>query len=236
MRSFIFCTSCIRNNSQFHHVDRYNRWVNYYLPLMERLEADRLFLLDDGGLDGKTLIPCIHDELPDELEHPVNLFRFTEGLGRKTIADFPGWWRSFLFSMEIAIKYDYRKIIHIESDFFVVSSKLKRFIRETDQGWNSLYSHFHQFPETGIQIIGENVFPLFNDLKSSLQSSNYSTNTVAEQLIPFTNIKKNFIGDRIGEPHVLAKWMNDQIASFGKLDYISQINIPQEIQLPKWFA
>jgi hypothetical protein len=231
MPSFIFCTSCIRNSSQYHYVNRYQRWINYYLTLLKELDANRLFLIDDGGTDGQKEIPLLQNELPDNLEHPVNLFRFTEGLGRNTDADFPGWWRSFLFSMEIAGKYGYKKIIHIESDFFIVSQKLKTFIREIDHGWTSLYSHFHGFPETAIQVICEDAFPLFHELRDQVRSANYRTTTLAEQLIPFTNINKDFIGDRIGEPNVLAKWMTDHISQFGKLDYLGQINIPQEMEV-----
>jgi hypothetical protein len=231
MRSFIFCTSYINSTSEDHKVNRYKRWVKYYLPLLKEFNADRLFLIDDGGNVIDNSFHLIQNDLPDTLEHEVNLYRFSDSLGRKTLVDFPGWWRSYLFSIEIARKYDYSKIIHIESDFFILSNRLKKFIGNASKGWSSLFSSYYNFPETAIQVICKDAFPAFEKLKKEMEYNNYVADSHAEYLIPFTKVKKNFIGDRIGDGQVYVKWINDQISQLSKLDYIGQINIPESIDL-----
>ena len=49
-------------------------------------------------------------------------------------------------------------------------------------------------------------------------------------MIPFTSIRKNFIGDRIGEETIWAKWLNEQIPLLAKLDYIGQMNVSIEAE------
>lgn len=230
MKSFIFCTSFIRNDSQDHYSHRYKRWINYYYPLLDSFDASRLFLIDDGGTDTSESVNVLCDPLPNELTDAVNMYRFNIHIGKNSSIDFPGWWRSFLFSIEIARKYGYKKIIHIESDFFVLSLRLKQFIRDSNQGWTSLYSHFYNFPETGIQIICEDVFDKFDELKDKLQLNSFRSDELAEYVIPFTNIKKDFIGDRIGEVNVLARWMDNYVHQLSELDYIGQMNVPAEEQ------
>lgn len=230
MRSFIFCTSCICNQSQYHYFKRYKRWIDYYSPMLQSFQADRLFMIDDAGSNADPSVNIIEDELPEELPDGVTLYRFKNRLGRPSQVHFPGWWRSFLFSIEIAKRYGYKKIVHIESDFFVLSPKLKRFIRDLNTGWISMYSHFYQFPETGIQVICEDAFPAFDKLKNDLQNRQYASSKLAEFMIPFTSIRKNFIGDRIGEETIWAKWLNEQIPLLAKLDYIGQMNVSIEAE------
>lgn len=227
MKSFIFCTSCVRNNLATHYLNRYKRWINYNLALLDDLKADRLFLIDDGGNVEDDSFKIIQKKLPNQLTDKVYLYRFDNNLGRRSLHDYPGWWRSFLFAIEIAGKYGYNKIIHIESDYFVLSDKLKTFIRDVDQGWNCMYSDFFQFPEPAIQVICEDAFDNFRAVREELRENGYQATGSAEGTLPFTNVQKNFVGDRIGEIQVLAKWLDEDAGLLGKMDYVGQMNIPE---------
>lgn len=48
------------------------------------------------------------------------LFRFGSHLGRRSVFSFPGWWRSFTYSAQIALKYPFGKMIRIESGRFYI--------------------------------------------------------------------------------------------------------------------
>src|SRR5258708_4194171 len=229
MKSFIFCTSCMRPDIEFHQMRRYQRWINYYRSLMNELNADKLFLIDDGGTYDAPSLNVLYDFLPDKLTEPVNVYRFNDNLGRNSNIDYPGWWRSFLFSYEIAKKYSYDKIIHIESDFFILSPKLKEFVRNTSHGWNCLYSQHFDFPESALQVICQDSYHLLDKLQTTTRENSYKAIDCAEKMIPFTNIEKTFIGDRIGEDRVFAAWMDKHIPLMNRLDYIAQVHIRSQV-------
>lgn len=222
MRSFIFCTSYINGDPFYHSQKRYNRWIRYYLPLMEQLKAEQLFLIDDGG-NGSSDFNVITGQLPPAITDIVNIYRFEKTLGRRSDIDFPGWWRSFLFSIEIASTYGYDKIIHIESDFFILSEKLKTYIRELNSGWTSLHSAHYEFPETAIQVICKDAFQAVAAFKKERVNSSYQMDNYAELLLPFTTINTSFVGDRLGEKDVIDAWLEKSPELLSRLDYIGQV-------------
>lgn len=239
MRTFIFCTSCVNSQSWFHQSNRYKRWLNYYYPLMDNLQADHLFLIDDGGTGSDLPVNLLQGPLPDQLTSNLNMYRFSGSLGRKSSVDFPGWWRSFLFSIDIARKYGYKKFIHIESDCFIFSPRLIETISQLQHGWSSLFSPYYNFPETCMQVICEDAYPLFDELKEKITARQYRMNEYAECTIPFTNVMKDFTGDRLGEENVLASWLDRHPLLLSKLDFACQMNAragkPVEVRVGgKW--
>lgn len=222
MRTFIFCTSFINGDPVTHTLGRYERWVKYYSPLLDELQAERMFLIDDGGKDYGD-INVISGDLPAEVTSVVNVYRFEETLGRRSVMDFPGWWRSFLFSIEIARKYGYDRIIHIESDFFILSDRLKEYIKNLENGWISMYSDHYSIPETGIQVICKDAFDIFTDFKEKHLNANYQMDQYAELILPFTHVNSSFIGDRLGNKRVINGWINKSPALLSRLDYIGQV-------------
>lgn len=222
MRTFIFCTSFIGGDPEKHGAARYERWVKYYLPMLQELQVERMFLIDDGGsYEGD--INVISGELPDEANDLINIYRFEETLGRRSMMDFPGWWRSFLFSIEIAKKYGYDRIVHVESDFFVLSDRLKEYIRNVESGWTSMYSAHYNMPESGIQIICKDAFDIFTAFKEKHMNADYRMEQYAELLLPFTNVNQSFVGDRLGNKRVINGYITKSPALLSKLDYIGQV-------------
>ena len=231
MKAFIFCTSSIEKNSETHDMSRYNRWIRFYEPLLERFNAEHLQLIDDSGSAYDADIAYPDNFLPDVHPESPHIYRFDKKLGRTSQVQFPGWWRSYLFSIEFARKYGYQKIIHIESDFFIFSDRLIDFIAQLDSGWTSLYSIFYDHPETAIQVICEDQFSNFDDFKKQIVSEDYMIESFAETIIPFTNIETRFNGDRFGEELVLAAWIDRYRHRMQKLDYFGQIILPANLQV-----
>ena len=196
MKSIIFCTSFIKDSNSWE--NRYQRWLDYYENIP--INAVKKIMIDDGSpfLPPEKIISTIshHDDL--SLHDEKNLIiRFNDNLGRKTVSDYPGWWRSFLHSIDVAKALGIDKIIHIESDAYILTPKLVNFINETQSGWHVLWTQRYQFPETAIQVICRDQFENFQKFKDDHLESGFTD--IAERLLPFTSINRQFKGDRYSE-------------------------------------
>ena len=225
MKTFLFCTAFLNKEITSHNKQRYLLWLYYYMPKLKKLGVDHVFLINDGkdNIDLAEDIGILSAEnLPPTLEYEVNIVYFRDHLGRNNVIDFPGWWRSFTFASIIAREYHFTKIIHIESDFYVLSNELFSFIKNTTDGWLSLFSHHFNFPETAIQIINKDYLPYLDEIYDKAIDKNFTFNNFAELLLPFSSVEKVFIGDRLGEQAVLYAWLANNNKRV--LDYIGQIS------------
>jgi hypothetical protein len=228
MSSFLFCTSYINSQLPNLHPLRYRKWVDYYSAIVAELDVDYVFVIDDGTpiLDfverREADILYLDQPLPDSLEKRINILSFPDHLGRSTLKDYPGWWRSFTFSIKVADKYGFDKIIHIESDFYIPSKRLRHYLAELRSGWTTLYSSFYKFPETAVQVICADSFSKFREIARQAESRQYKFDQFAENMLPFTAVVKNFNGDRVMEPAVLRDWATRRLDP-GELDYIGQL-------------
>ena len=228
MNSFLFCTSYINKDDIRFDPLRYRKWIDYYAAIKEDLGIDYIFLIDDGSadpsLEQSSLVNMLSadDDLPDELPNKINIITFKEHLGRPSIEEHLGWWRSFTYSINLAQKYGFEKIIHIESDFYIVSERLINFIHSLNSGWTSMYSSHFNFPETAIQIICKDSYDLLENARQSAIAANYRITQLAEHSLPFTNVCRDFTGDRIGEMPVLKKWVFGD-NGIDELDYYGQL-------------
>ena len=80
------------------------------------MNLENLFLIDDASnkrnFDKRANV-LNPENLPEILDHEINIVHFQDKLGRQSIQDYPGWWRSFLFSYTIAQKYNFDKIWYL---------------------------------------------------------------------------------------------------------------------------
>ena len=149
MRSFLFCTTFFGVDKPYDEAPwRYPKWVEYYSRNLDAFGSDRIFLIDDGSnrsfihLPGVSVLE-VSEGLPTVLPEGPILFRFPTHFGklRPWIPPgghgFPGWWRSFTFSLTLAERYGYDKIFHAESDLFVITQRLADRIRLINSGWTA---------------------------------------------------------------------------------------------------
>jgi hypothetical protein len=85
----------------------------------------------------------------------------------------------------------------LESDAYVLSQRAVDYFNAADKGWTAMWAPRHDYAESGIQIIGRDAL----DAAVSFCRADYASisKTPVEQLLPFTKIEKNLIGDRYGE-------------------------------------
>jgi len=203
MKTLIFCTSFFDTEELYQ--KRYQKWIDYYSH--HPFTNDKyMYLIDDSSDlelitdDGLNVINedqfCSFQEL-----NKINIYSFNNRKGLKwshNSANNEGWWRSFSASLDIAEKYNYKKIIHIESDAFLISNRIFDHIDSLKTGWTGLWANKYTFPESCIQVICEDQFESFRDFVSC-GSHELSKKGLAEKIIPFTNVERRFVGDRYGE-------------------------------------
>ncbi|WP_417069411.1 hypothetical protein [Niveibacterium terrae] len=197
MKSIVFCTSFFRNEKDWN--ARYQRWLDHYrqIPFAD----SRLLMIDDGSFytPAAEKIRSIGCDQTIDGSDPL-LVRFANRLGRSALMSYPGWWRSFLHSVHIARELGAKKIIHIESDAFLLSPRLIDDIEQQQSGWSVLWSPHYDMPETALQIICEDQFDKMDALrKRDLSEFN---GLLAEDILPFTKICRQYIGDRYSEMRI----------------------------------
>ena len=223
MKTFVFCTSYFDNHELFR--KRYLKWINYYIThtftnikniFINDDRSDLNYMTDNrvgvynadsyvtlgGGLtiEQKNTFP--------RLNHKVNFFTHNErkgGAGDWGSAE--GWWRSMILALKIAKEYNFQKIIHLESDTYLISKKMFDYVDCLSEGWTAMFCPKYGIPESAIQIICEDQFENFEKLTSCgyKELSRQTTPLVSEgitpieKFIPFTHVEQNFIGDRYGD-------------------------------------
>ena len=226
-QGFLFCTTYVEKNSNEFCPFRYKKWIDYYSSLKSELGVEHIFLIEDAsdreGLEelGAATVISGDEPLPDSLHGQLNIISFNKHLGRSSNKDYGGWWRSFTYSVIIAEKYSFEKIIHIESDFYTTSPRLRNYIKNFNVGWFSLYSLFFAFAETAVQVICKDNFFKLKAFFEEARSNNYRFEEFAELILPITEVNKSFIGDRLGEFQVLRYWLQ-LLEENWEFDYVGQ--------------
>lgn len=176
MKTMLFCTY----KDGIYSEDRLINWIDFYA---------------EWGYD----IHVINDGPAFEVNREITVHGFDITLGRISTACFPGWHRSFFQSLEICKMGSYEKIIHCESDAFVLSFRLKEFIEKVSRGWNVLWCPRHNMPETAIQVICQDQFDGMEKFSRKMNQNGWKDPKMAEDILPFTNVIKSFQGDRYPE-------------------------------------
>lgn len=194
--TLLFCTCYARDETAWQ--SRYQRWIDYYED--GPIDWDRMFLIDDGSPHVPTaqLIGNFSANAGSPVPAEAKLVaRFPDNLGRQGPAAYPGWWRSFFHSLQLARLTGASKIVHIESDAYILSQPLADFINEVSSGWHVLWSPRYRMPETAIQVICADQFAAFERFQQD--PGNRMNEEFAENILPFTAIHKEFVGDRYSE-------------------------------------
>jgi len=223
MSSMIFCTSFFDTEEGF--VSRYLKWFNHY----KSIDNDSYFFFID---DASPICQRGNDDWneyskkypinfnTDEIHlDKINFYTFDLHLGRPLEFYCPGWWRSFAFSVEIAEKFNFEKIIHAESDFYILKKSMIDDLKNLKHHWYGLWCERYKMPETSCQIICKerfktlkklkNIYDILTDIydlknitKEQILEYEDPTPFVIEHFIPFNKILKNYTGDRYGEENL----------------------------------
>jgi hypothetical protein len=194
-RTLIFCTSYSASAETW--TMRYRLWLNAVLS--GDIRHDHIVIMDDASpvLPDWSDTRIITNPMDAPVPGTVSLFHFNKRLGRQAGTVYPGWSRSFAFAARFAISNGFEKVVHIESDAFIISPKMTHYINDLDDGWVAPSIISHEMPESAIQIIaGESMrsYHEFSDMRYSP-----AIGIEAEHVIPFTHIERRFKGSRYGE-------------------------------------
>jgi hypothetical protein len=215
-RTLLFCTSYVADAASWE--ARYRRWLRHHgtIDWGERV----ICMIDDSSpyTPPADEIACTRTEhLPAITPAPVML-RFGERLGRVGVTQYPGWWRSFLFSLVAAEHFGCSKIVHVESDTYVLSRRMSDFIRGLDSGWTGFWCPRWNFPETCVQVICEDQFPRMRSMWT--RGWRHYSGLAAERVITFTQVVREPHGNRYGE-------MRSRIPSFA--DFAAQVGPQHQV-------
>jgi hypothetical protein len=201
LRTLLFCTSFCGDEAAWR--SRQRRWLDHHLALP--LEHDAVFVIDDAS----PFVPAdpdvrVLDALPPALPE-----------GRIRLTGHRGWWRSFLFSLDIARAYGFERIVHVESDAFLLSRRIVDRINATTDGWTAYWCPQYGVPEPALQVIAHDQF----DAMAAVAARGLDALKVAlaELTIPFTRIERGYAGNRYGESRGRIP---------GYADFACQVNAP----------
>jgi hypothetical protein len=196
MKTLLFCTSYAQTPQVWDR--RYRKWRDFFAA--GRLRADQTLLIDDGSpvLPSWRAVKLL-EQLPErQAADKTVLYHFKDNLGRSGIRTYPGWYRSFAFAATYALRYGFAKVVHVESDCFIYSERMFDFVNGLDSGWTAFWCPLWQFPETCIQVICEDQFEAYAKLSTVSYAQELADKPI-EMLLPFTQVRKDFVGDRYGE-------------------------------------
>jgi hypothetical protein len=208
MKTLMYSTSFSRSLETWDNA--FGRWINYLES--SDLEYDQILLVDDGSpvlpahWEGVEIIR--EGQLPKQQPESLGvLYHFEKNLGHRPPMspadppiDSPGWHRSYMFAAEYAERYGFEKIILIENDAFLISPRIQEYVNNLSDGWNTFWCPRHQFPENNIQIIaGSSVDDFIRWNKTQGRYEDEFLGKFPEFYTPYTNVNKDFYGDRWGE-------------------------------------
>lgn len=193
-------------------LERTMKWLDYQYKNKDSLGFDRIVLVDNASDKKKT-------SLLQLLYRDLDIFRFEENLsGKHTNFDYPYAWRMYEYIFQFARRGE-KKIVMMESDFYVLSTRFADHIRNLASGWETVYTSYFDFPECGFQIMCpdsiDKAIDFMGDWKQHLGKH-------MEKTLPFTKINSLFVGDRYGEIKPVKKQSKE-------MDYYAQC--PNEIEV-----
>jgi hypothetical protein len=194
-RTLVFCTSYVAEPERWN--GRYRRWID--AQQRSGLRHDQLLIVDDGSatLPGWADTACVAAGAAMRSDSPVALYHFPDQLGRPSHFVFPGWYRSFAFAAQWAQAGGFSRVIHVESDAFLISPRAIAYFNAVEEGWIALYTQRYEMPEIAIQAMAGDGFARYCDYVAGPYSRLEGTSH--EHVLPLTHVERGLRGDRYGE-------------------------------------
>ncbi len=187
MKTLVYCSADIPDESTWQ--QRYARWLEHHRGGL--LAADALVMFDDHSPFAPPSLAVVaasrigQDALPREA-----LIRFADRLGRAQMSDSPAWWRALLSSVCVALHYGFERVIHVESDSFVLSQRLAENLSARTSGWTALWHPASQRAEVAINVLCRDAFHLVEQLAA--RGPFDFRGQVPGLILPFTGTAQGF--------------------------------------------
>lgn len=185
-------------------LERNLKWLEFQRSIKNELGYNKIIFVDNASNieDLKKLNGNIYNsnfELIYKADNDLlDIYRFDEHLTRTGVWEYSYCWRGLDFVKTLIKKYNPEKIIFLDTDYYVLSSKLANYIKTLDSGWVTFWCNKYNFPEAALHILCKDTFDKLLNL--DIPSWTYYNGKHMEFILPFTTIHKDvFKGDRYGE-------------------------------------
>lgn len=203
MKTLIFCTGYSKNIEIWETL--HSKWINSIEA--GKLDVDTLLIVDDGSpeLPNWPGVTILQGQLPEnEPKSRGVIYSFPDNLGRQGLYVYPGWYRSFMYAAQYAQKYGYEKVIHVESDAFIISERMQVYVNSVVDGWMTFWCPRYRLPETSIQIIAGSAladYVAMSTMPYELFAGRPADPDPSQgaSWLKFSASNQMFIGDRYGE-------------------------------------
>ena len=194
MKTLLFCASYANSKESWNH--RWRRWLDHHSTI--GLDHNQILIVDDGS----PVLPDWSDcEVIEDLSALPNtkivIYHYKNNLGCGAPFEYPGLYRSLSTGIAYAVKYGFDKVSNIESDAFVLSQQLVKYINDVNNDWLAMWDHHFNIPELGINVAAGAGLKVCSSVFE--QSYENYKGKMLEVELPFTQVEKNFIGARYGE-------------------------------------
>jgi hypothetical protein len=163
-KTLVFCTSYCTSKNGWN--TRYRRWID--AVRRSGLIVDQILIVDDASeiLPDWPDLQIIEENSDLTPKMSIALFHFNEHLGRESVIVCPGWYRSFGFGAIFAQANGFDKVIHIESDAFLITHRIVNYINNLNEGWIGFWCQRWKFPEPAIQVISGDSIAMYRSVTS----------------------------------------------------------------------
>lgn len=199
------------------------KWFDYYIPLRNKeLNFDHIHMVDNASSQEKLDKFIQHIKPSCGKDFSVSINRRGKRLIRWSAHAYGFWYRAFAFGIKYAMENGYDKIVHIDTDVYVLNQKICDYVNKLDSGWTSMWCEMYKYPESTFQIIYKDQFELAHRWFTEDFLEFYPTD-IAETRIPWTHVEKGFVGDRYGEKNLQ---QTDEMDWFGQ----TPVNTPMRFR------
>lgn len=216
MDTMIFSTCYFKGKDE---VKKWITWFEYYRSIIPNIF---FFIIDDGSdLNFLKYYDSYFNMDNTVLDlNKINFYSFKKHLGRFNVCHY-GWMRSFSYSIEIANKMNFDRIIHFEVDFFILRKKFLDYVLSINSGWNAAWCPLYEFVESACQVICideyETVLTVCEEMRTKwkifdcekIEDSDLINDFLVEiNFMKYCNVftyledEKEIIGDRYGESNI----------------------------------
>lgn len=186
-------------------VVRYQKYLEYYLKIQNEFEFDRIILLDNES-DMNLLLKLkanIYEAGTKKILHQqhgsiIDVYRCSEHLPRTGIHEYPYCWRGLEFAQNFIKQNEtLEKVYFIDSDFYVLTKNLTRYMRELNAGSTSFRCKKYGFAEAALFVLCRDWFKKYCEIP--IPSYTHYNGQNMEDILPFSKVETKFNGDRFGE-------------------------------------